>query len=259
MQFLPPQQTRRSAWRPQLLALLALALLAGCAPNGDFGEVHPTLARNGIRDSIGYAAIAGRPISPSSFPLTDDERALRDLAYPLFEPPYDRQQRYSVAGEYGVIGTDHRTGFNRAAYANRLLSQRYRSPSTRYAQLIDDIRNDSTRLPQFFETAGRVVDVDQKRRKSLAYVSSLSPHELKNALRRIQENALIVDTVRTSLAQRASAYRFALERLVIMAPSSQAVEAERALNRLQAQIARYRGHLPPTWEREPSLASANQL
>jgi hypothetical protein len=31
--------------------------------------------------------------------------------------------------------------------------------------LIDDIRNDTTRLSQFFETPGRVMDIDQKRQK----------------------------------------------------------------------------------------------
>ena len=247
--------TRRFAWRRQLYALAALAGLAACAPNGDFGEVRPTLVRDDIHDWVGVDAIAGRPTWPSSFQLTADERALRDLSYPLIEPPYDRQQWYSVAGEYGVIGSDHRTGFNRNAYVDHLLSERFRSPTARYEKLIDDIRNDSTRLPQFFETAGRVIDIDQKRRRSLAYVSDLSPGERKNALRRIQENALIVATVRTSLAQRASGYRFALERLVIMTPSTLAVEAERTLNRLQAQIAHYRTNLPPTWEREQSLVA----
>lgn len=254
---IPPHLLTRPAARRQLFILTALALLAGCTANGDFGEVRPTLVRDDVHDWVGVDAIAGRQTWPSSFQLTDDERALRDLSYPLIEPPYDRQKWYSVAGEYGVIGSAHRTGFDRAAYANHLLSDRYRSPSARYAQLIDDIRNDSTRLPEFFETAGRVIDIDQKRRKSLAYVSALSESERKNALRRIQENALIIGMVRTSLAQRASAYRYALERLVIMTPESQAVEAERNLNRLQAQIARYRGHLPPTWERERSLAAQN--
>jgi hypothetical protein len=52
-----------------------------------------------------------------------------------------------------------------------------RSPSAVYARLIDDIRNDTTRLSQFFETAGRVIDIDQKRQKSLAYVSPLNKAE----------------------------------------------------------------------------------
>ncbi|MFZ0349759.1 MAG: hypothetical protein WBE94_17195 [Pseudolabrys sp.] len=41
---------------------------------------------------------------------------------------------------------------------------------------------------------------------------------------------------------------------VIAAPETEAVEVERVLNQLQNQIARYRT-LPPTWVREPSLAS----
>jgi hypothetical protein len=58
--------------------------------------------------------------------------------------------------------------FTDRRYYNRLMSDWHRSPSSRYAQLIDDIRNDTTRLSQFFETAGRVMDIDQKRQKSLA-------------------------------------------------------------------------------------------
>jgi hypothetical protein len=250
---IPPQApTRRFVWRKALSALAGLILVAGCAPNGDFGEVRPSLVRDGIHDWIGPSALAGQPTAPSSFQLTDDERALRDLAFPLIQQPYDRHRWYSVAGEYGVITSDQR----RTAYANHLLSERYRSPSARYEQLTDDIRNDITRLPQFFETAGRVIDVDEKRRRSLAYVSSLGRSERDNALSRIQENALIVSKMRTQLTQRASSYRFALERLVITTPSPLAVEAERALNQLQAQIARYRS-LPPTWQREPSLAAQN--
>ena len=136
------------------------------------------------------------------------------------------------------------------------MSSRYRSPSARYAQITDDIRNDVTRIPQFFETAARVLDIDQKRRKSLAYVSDLSPMERDNALRRIRENASLVSLVRAKLTQRVTGYRFALERLVIMTPSPQAVEVERSLNQLQAQIARYRTRSAPTWVREQSLANA---
>jgi len=100
-----------------------------------------------------------------------------------------------------------------------------------------------------------VLDIDQKRRKSLAYISGLSSSERDNALRRINENASLVSLVRAKLAQRVSGYRFALERMVVMTPSPQAVDVERSLNQLQGQITRYRN---PTarWVREQSLASA---
>jgi len=244
-------------WRRPFLSLAALALLAGCSANGDFGEIRPTLVRDDMHDWVGHTATAPRRGDASSFQLTDDERALRDLAYPLIEPPYDRQRWYSLAGEYGMFQNGRRARLSREAYANHLLSEAYRSPSARYEKLTDDIRDDTTRLPQFFETAGRVVDMDGKRRKSLAYISGLTEGERLNARRRIEENARIVGMVRASLAERASAYRFALERLVVSTPSPQAVEVERALNQLQAEIARYRSHLPPSWRREPSLAAAN--
>jgi hypothetical protein len=245
--------TRMPIWRRRLFAFGLLSLLGGCT-NGDFGEVQPTLVRDDIHDWVALDAIAGRPIWPSRFELTDDERQLRDLAYPLIEPSYNRQQWFSAFGEYGLIGGDHRTIFDRTAYASHLLSSRYRSPSARHAQLNDDIRNDITRLPQFFETASRVLDIDQKRWKSLALVSALSPTERRNAERRIRENASIVSLVRAKLAQRISSYRFALDRLVITTPSPQAAAVERALNQLQAQIAHYR-RPAPTWVREQNLAT----
>ena len=120
--------------------------------------------------------------------------------------------------------------------------------------MIDDIRNDTTRLSQFFETAGRVMDIDQKQQKSLANVSGLDKKEWINAKRRIRENAHVVEIVYQSLSDRVASYHFALERLVIATPETQAVEAERALNQLQSQIDRYRT-LPPICVREPGLAS----
>jgi hypothetical protein len=246
-----PQPPLKNTWR-QALALTAFAFLAGCA-NYDFGEVHPVLVTDGIHDWIGRDSGGPNPVPPSRFEYTDDERALRDLAYPLIEPPYDRQQWYSVAGEYGLYranSADHRK------YFERLESIWHRSPSSRYSQLTDDIRNDITRLSQFFETAGRVIDIDQKRQKSLAYVTGLNKKERVNALRRIRENAHVIAIVRQSLTDRFASYRFALERLVIVTPSPQAVEAERSINLLQNHIARYQ-NFPPTWMRERSLASTN--
>ena len=114
----------------------------------------------------------------------------------------------------------------------------------RYARLIDDIRNDSARLPQFFETAARVLDIDQKRRKSLNYVSGLSASERNKALRRIYENQQLVLLVRAKLIDRVSSYHFALERLVIMTPSAQAADVEHLLNNLRAEIARYERMAP---------------
>lgn len=77
------------------------------------------------------------------FKLTDDERQLRDLAFQLVQPSYDRHQWYSGAGEYGLIGRDERGKFDVTAYATRLFGTRYRSPSARYATIPHGFPNSS--------------------------------------------------------------------------------------------------------------------
>jgi hypothetical protein len=239
--------------RLSLLALAGAVLLAGCAPQGDFGRVNPSLVNDGTHDWIGREGAIARGFAPSAFDYTDDERTLRDYAYPFIAPPYTRQKWYSVAGDYGFLQPKPGTPHDVAAYANQLLTSDDRSPSARYARLMDDINDDTTRLSPFYETAGRVLDMDEKRKKSLGFVAYAGPGEAGNALARIKENASVVALVDASLAQRVASYRFALERLVIATPSSQAVEVERALTRLKAQIAFYRHVLPPSWQRVPSL------
>jgi hypothetical protein len=232
----------------------ALSLLGGCGTaTGDFGEVRPTLISD-VHDWTTPLDGAAKPSLASTFELTDDEGQLRDLSRPLVAPPYTSQQWYSVLAEIG-LAKPQRQVVTRATYATQLLASRYHSPSARYAQLMDDIRNDITRLPDFFETAGRVLDMDAKRQKSLDFVSALSPAERKSAEARIGENASIVALVREKLLQRESSYRYALERLVVATPSPQAVQVERAIDRLQAQIARYQSPAP-TWVREQNLATA---
>lgn len=231
---------KRSVKRVASLLSVAIALLSGACTTADFGEVRPSLVRDDIHDWLGPAATGS---SPSVFQPTDDERQLRDLAYPLVEPPYDRQRWYSVLGEHGLRDEIGRS-FDRTAYAARLMSSQYRSANTRYSQLIEDVRNDSTRLPAFFEAAARVLDIDAKRRQALRHIREMSPFERENAGKRMAENVAIVAMVRSALDRRVSSYQFALERLVIVTPSPQAVEAERLIGQLKAKIAFYRKWAP---------------
>ena len=63
--------------------------------------------------------------------------------------------------------------------------------------------------------------------------------------------------VRTKLAQRvAGPIASRSSAWSIVTPSPQAVDVERSLNQLQAQIAHYRTRSAPTWVREQSLAAA---
>lgn len=248
----------RARFRRQfaLVAFLVAAglNLAGCGVNGDFGLVNRDLVRDDIHDWIGREKPVDVEAPIGNFQLTDDERQLRDLAYPLLEPPYNRQKFHSVVSEYGGTPQTLQESADASVYFARLIETNDRSPAARYAQLIDDIRNDITRLPGFFEAAGRVLDLDNKRLRSMALVASLSRTERAQAKERVRENARVVSMVRTSLTRRSASYRFALERLAVMSPMPQAADVDRALAQLNAGIAQYRHGAPTPWSRSPSLA-----
>jgi hypothetical protein len=226
-----------------LCAVLLCAPLAlgGCA-NGDFGRVKPGLVNDEVHSWVGTTAALGNGAPISSFPLTDDERALRDLAYPLIEPPYDRQRWFSFLNEYGMarIFRHDWSRFDPQTYTRVLMSQQLRSEAARYARLSDDVRNDRTRVPPFFLLANRVLDMDRRREASLGAVSNLTPAEELNAIARNAENALVISWVQWSLMARTVSYRVALERLAIGEPMAQATDIERSLNALSSLIAYYR-------------------
>jgi hypothetical protein len=219
-------------------AILTFALLTGCSSIGDFGRVRPSLQNDDIHAWLGPAAY--KPASQPAWKhqLTDDERRLRDYAYPLIEPPYDRNRWYSAISEYGMNSRPWPYP-DRSAYASRLFQTAYRSQTGRYSRLIEDIRNDVSRLEPFFASARIVSDLDRKRERGLGFVTGLSDEELQNTRTRIRENDSIVRWVKESVNERVESYRIALERLVIAAPSPMAVEAERALALLQQRIGAY--------------------
>ena len=213
----------------------------GCF-NTDFGRVRPSLLNDDIHSWMGPAVAERYGEGESTFRLTEQERLLRDLAYPLIAPPYERGRWYSFLNEYGrsgIFGLDWWV-YDETAYASELLDSPTRTIDALYARLIDDIRNDIVRIPQFLTAARTVLDLDKKRDQSLRYVSGLTPVEHGNAVARMGENLLIVRWVYQSLSERAIAYHFALERLVISSPSRQAAEAERQLTLMKLRVAETR-------------------
>ena len=223
-------------------ALLFASLgLGGCA-NGDFGRVKSGLVTDDIHAWVGAAAAFGNDAPVSSFPLTDDERTLRDLAYPLIEPPYDRQRWYGIVNEYGVGRFFRRdwSRFDEQAYTRVLTRETLRSEAARYARLGDDIRNDRVRVPPFFLLANRVLEMDRRRELNLDAVSNLTTRDHIDAIGRNAENALIISWVQWSLMARTVSYRLALERLAVASPMPAATDVERSLTALQNLIAHYR-------------------
>ena len=234
-----PIRIRRVRFAPPALTLSLLGLaVAGCS-GGDLGRTRQDFLNDDMHSWVGREATGSIGLRPSQFQLTDYERQLRDLAYPLIEPPHSRPAWKSVFGDYKPLPSPWRQAvvFDRSAYGRLLIDEPHRSHSSRYAQLIDDVRDDITRFEPFFASAIRVLDLDRKRNASLVHVSELSPRERADAVARMEENSLIVRWVQQCLEQRISSYRWALERLVIQAPDNLAADADRLIGELAAQTA----------------------
>jgi hypothetical protein len=229
-----------------LLGLLAALGLGGCS-GGDFGRARADVRTDDMHRWIGVEATGSVGLPSSQFQLTDNERQLRDMAYPLIEPPHSRPAKRTVVGDYKPLPSPWREKvvFDRTAYGKLLLDEPHRSHASRYAQLMDDVRDDLTRFDAFFTTADRVLSLDRKRHASLKYISELSPSERDDAVARMEENALIVQWVQQCLQQRISSYRWALERLVIHAPDGAAADADRLINRLSLQASNVAVTPPP--------------
>jgi hypothetical protein len=235
-----PIRTRRRALipLPVLTVLLIGATLGGCS-GGDFGRTRQDFISDDMHGWIGGEVTGSVGLHPSQFQLTDNERQLRDLAYQLIEPPHSRPAWKSVFGDYATIASPWRQkpAFDRTAYGRQLIDEPHRSDASRYAQLIDDVRDDITRFDPFFASAARVFDLDRKRNASLSHISELSPRERADAVARMQENTLIVQWVQQCLERRISSYHWALERLVLQAPDNMAADADRLISELAAQTA----------------------
>jgi hypothetical protein len=235
----PIRTKRQTRYGSPALALLLIGVALGGCSGGDFGRTRQDFLNDDMHRWIGAEATGSVGLRASQFQLTDGERQLRDLAYPLIEPPHSRPAWRSVFGDYSPLPSPWRQQivFDRTAYGRTLIDEPHRSHSSRYAQLIEDVRDDITRFEPFFDAAVHVIDLDRKRDAALVHISELSPRERTDAVARMQENSLIVQWVQQCLERRVSSYRWALERLVLQAPDNMAAEADRLIGELAAQTA----------------------
>ena len=232
------------------LIMLAWSARAG---NGDFGRTGPSIfdtigsLRNGDFDRpapgpfdglLPKQLALGPVIRVPGNPLTDAEEELRNRAYDLIRLPQRREKwklilasaRVAKALPWSIASIDP------TAYGDMLVGMPFRSEVGRYSRLMDDVISDTMLIGPFTSVACWVIDMDCKRERSLPFVLGLTETELADAEGRVLENRLVIDWVKHSLLERAGSYRYAVERLVIASPSPMAVNTERAIDRLRAQI-----------------------
>ena len=85
-----------------LLLALTSATLAACS-GGDFGRTREDMRSDDMHRWLGAEVTSSVGLKPSQFQLTEEERQLRDLAYPMIEPPLSRPAWRSVFGDYKAM------------------------------------------------------------------------------------------------------------------------------------------------------------
>jgi hypothetical protein len=227
------------AARAAPLAIAALAtLLAACS--GDFDRPRPLVF--GEDSTFGVPLALVEP-TQSQFAFTDAERRMRELAYPLLLPPDGGGlwQLVPVDLSYVAVMANQGPPYDIKAYGTTLMTMPTHSEVERYAQLLDAITADMSRIDQFNATARHVLEGDRERLRNLSGVPGLTPAERQSARARVAENGRIIKRVGVCLPLRAAAYRYAAQRLAIAVPSHLLSDVDRKLVSYEQRINPFEG------------------
>lgn len=225
---------RRQALR--LAPFVTLALLVGCAQEGDFGRPKAG-AWNSLIETTGTLAAREREEPASAFPFTDEERALRDRAWRFLMPAAGHDAFTDILANLTrtrVLPASWRTD-DPAAYHDTLMAESFRSPVSRYRRLSEDIGTDARLIPQFAAVAMRVKEGDALRLRSLPFAKSLDDGDVRQAAMRVAENRCLIAWVRFETGRRSRRYRYALEHLLIEAPGPEGLAVGQTLAALDGR------------------------
>lgn len=218
--------------------LFVSGVLGACAPRGDFGRPAPSIIADNVLPFAGTMAASMRGEPASWFMLTDDERELRRRSWRFLMPAHEGQAVEAVFADLSRTRVLPPLSLPVDGYSRALLASRGSSPAPLFRRIAEDAHADRQLLDPFAALAARVIETDEARLQMLLHVSRLEEGEAREAAARVAENRCLVAWVREEAAMRTARYRHALERLVIAAPQREAIDAERALTALEAQVAR---------------------
>ena len=231
--------------RRSCAVLVAVQMLAcACAADvGDLGRPRPSVWNSTLLPGAGsYSAWArGEQVSP--FHLTDDETELRDRAWRFVMPAHERSWFLREVQELArtrIIPVSWQS-VDPDRYRVALLSVDFRSETSRYRRLAEDIVTDTVLIAPFRKMAQRVVAADRVRVRTAAISPAVTAPMPEYADARVAENEGLIAWVRERTRHRLQSYRHALDNLVVEMPSREAVMAERALLALEQEIKQFDG------------------
>lgn len=220
------------------------ALVVACASDvGDLGRPRPSVWNSALLPAAGsYSAWArGEQVSP--FHLTDDETELRDRAWRFVMPAHERSWFLREVQELArtrIIPVSWQS-VDPDRYRAALLSADFRSETSRYRRLAEDVVADTALIAPFRKMAQRVAAADRVRIRTAAISPAVTSPMPEHADARVAENEGLVAWVRERTRHRLQSYRHALDNLVVEMPSREAVMAERAILALEQEIKQFDG------------------
>ncbi len=224
--------------------MVAHAMAAGCAPDvGDLGRPRPSVWNSSLLPAAGSYLASARGEQVSPFHLTDDEVELRDRAWRFVMPAHERSWFLREVQELArtrIIPVSWQS-MDPDRYRVALLSDGFRSESSRYRRLSEDVVADTALIAPLRKMAQRVAAADRVRLKTAALSPAVTPPMPEYADARVAENEGLVAWVRERTRHRLQSYRHTLDNLVVEMPSSDAVFAERAISALEYELRQFEG------------------
>lgn len=244
-----------------VVAAIGLAL-AGCGRStGDFGRAEPNVLDDSWMPAVGdVVARHGRGELVSDFNRTDREGTLRDRAWSIVRAPHaaDWLGESLIEGQRTRVLPELDARFDPAGYYAFLRRDRFDSSEARWSRLLVDMRADTQLVGPFWAEARSVREDDRVRLSAADGRRDLGPVELRDAYARIDENARVVDWVWRAMRFRLTAYRMAIDRMMVETPTDRLWEVDRVWDGLKAAIVAAENDFPAAERRRAGDATRSR-
>lgn len=243
-----------------IFSSLSLVLTACFQSTGDFGRAPNGVFEASVLPFTGsiVAKLRGEPAS--LYALTEDEKELRSRAWHFLMPEADAPvlaQKHDQLAFHRLLPAReadvtffHRTIMGGPHFGTLIGDSpraravfgpgSFKSLTSRYNRVRDQISADHALIPYFKLTASQVTQADQIRARSLGHVADVTEEQRSEAIQRICENAALIARVNWAFHDRSAMYRYSLEHLLIEGPEREAIPAERTLMAFETDLSQFR-------------------
>lgn len=233
--LVPTYITLVNAKPAKLTMLIGLLLSAtACTSTGDLGRVQGFDAQSGYTNAhLGSATDGSSGSLAEPLVISDTERDLQR-----------RLQRFQnlKAGSGWLADVTYQvrlaTGrqLTEADYFNWLKSEYETSLEAAYGRIVNDVQIDLLTLNELFQAACKVQQTDLQRKIASNAINTTPDATVAALDARIADNAEIIRRIHTVLEFRYNSYSYALEQMLVQAPSESARNVDIKLNALATKV-----------------------